>query len=247
MKNRFIASHIHKLIPLVITMPTYGFSQSLETGKFAIQAANTSNPVLWFLSDPGAQAVWAPFGSRVQGVRAFEDWVKKSANSDALPSFGNSLSLNCWEYVVYSMLRANRFSFSQAQALYAARARGDKLSSALGKQVGQATYSIRGSHVEMRWPKDLMLGDVILMDEGGHVVQLTGERDAAQRNKVISFSPRPIWGDGSREVPLDSVKPEVTTIESLIEEMIELYPDVPTDWQNISLKIIRFSDSSIGE
>ncbi len=139
------------------------------------------------------------------------------------------------------MLRANRFSLSQTRALYAARARGEKLSSALGKQVGQATYSIRGSHVEMRWPQDLMLGDVILMDEGGHVVQFTGELDAAQRNRVVSFSPRPIWGDGSPEVPLDSVKPEVTTIESLIEEMIDLYPDVPTDWQDIDLKIVRLS------
>jgi ASC-1-like (ASCH) protein len=86
-----------------------------------------------------------------------------------------------------------------------------------------------------------MAGDVILMDEGGHVVQFTGGRDAAQRNIVVSFSPRPIWGDGSREFPLESVRPEVTSVESLIEEMIELYPDVPTDWQNISLKVVRLS------
>jgi hypothetical protein len=86
-----------------------------------------------------------------------------------------------------------------------------------------------------------MRGDVILMDEGGHVVQFTGERDAAQRNRVVSFSPRPIWGDGSREFPLESLRPEVTTVESLIEEMIELYPDVPTDWQNIRLKVVRLS------
>jgi hypothetical protein len=217
------------------------FASWMPMQGFGIQDANTSNPVLWFLYDPGAQAVWAPFGSRVQGVRAFEDWVKKSASAGALPAFRNTLSLNCWEYVVYSMLRANEFSLSQARALYAARARGEKLSSSLGKQVGQATYSIRESHVEIRWPKDLMAGDVILMDEGGHVVQFTGERDAAQRNNVVSFSPRPIWGDGSREVPLDSVKPEVTTVESLIEEMIDLYPDVPTDWHDINLRIVRLS------
>lgn len=108
-----------------------------------------------------------------------------------------------------------------------------------GKQVGQATYSIQGSHVQIQWPKELRLGEVILMDEGGHVVQFIGEQDGAQRDLVVSFSPRPIWGDGSREVPLNSVKPQVTTVESLIEEMIELYPDVPTDWQGIDLTIVR--------
>jgi hypothetical protein len=224
-----------------LTMPQCGFSQSLGTGRFGAQAPNTSNPVLWFLSDPDAQAVWAPFGSRAEGVPAFEDWVNKSASTGALPAFRNTLSLNCWEYVVYSMLRANKFSLSQARALYAARARGEKLSSSLGRKVGQAAYSIHGPRIEIRWPKEIMAGDVILMDEGGHVVQFTGEQDAAQRNRVVSFSPRPIWGDGSREVPLDSVKPEVTTVESLIEEMIELYPDVPTDWQDINLKIVRLS------
>lgn len=197
--------------------------------------------MLWFLSDPDARAVWAPFGSRSDGALAFEDWVKSAPSPSALPVFRNSLSLNCWEYVVYSMLKAHRFSLAQARSLYAARARGEKLSSSLGMQVGQATYRIQGSRVEINWPKDLTLGDIVLMDESSHVVQFTGEKDAVQRNKVVSFSPRPIWGDGSREVPMESVRPEITTVESLIEEMIDLYPDVPTDWQDINLKIVRLS------
>ena len=146
-----------------------------------------------------ARAVWAPFGSRSDGALAFEDWVKSASSPSALPVFRNSLSLNWSEYVVYSMLKAHRFSLAQA------------------------------------------LSDIVLMDESSRVVQFTGEKDAAQRNKVVSLSPRPIWGDGSRAVPMESVRPEITTAESLIEEMIDLYPDVPTDWQDINLKIVRLS------
>lgn len=91
----------------------------------------------------------------------------------------------------------------------------------------------------LTWPKALEAGDIVFMDETSHVVQLLGKTNAQGEQLVVSFSPRPIWGDGSQERPVENTRPEITTIESLIEQLIELYPDVPTDWNNINLQVIR--------
>lgn len=195
--------------------------------------------LLCFQTTPKAGAVWSPFGISHPGARRLEEWVKKATDLKTIPDFTNTLSLNCWEYVLYSGLRLGRLELEAVRALYRKRADGEKLSENFGTTFGKASYKIKNSGVRLTWPREIESGDIVFMDETSHVVQLLGSRDETGRELVISFSPRPIWGDGSQERPVPSLHPEVTTVESLIEEMISLYPDVPTDWQNIELKIVR--------
>jgi len=202
---------------------------------------------LWFQSEKKSNAVWAPFGTRHSGAQQFELWVKKSKDSRTLPPFENNLSLNCWEYILYSALKLERISLADVKFLYSIRADGKPISEHLGATVGVASYTVRNSKVKIRWPKDIQSSDVVFMDETSHVVQLLGQKDPDGHELIVSFSPRPIWGDGSQERPVPNQKPEVTTVESLIEEMIDLYPDVPTDWNNIGLKIVRLNQTLADE
>ncbi len=205
----------------------------------AVTCEGLQNPLLWFQTEPNAQAVWAPFGTSWAGAKQFELWVKKSKESAKLPPLTNTLSLNCWEYVLYSALKLQRLSLAEVKYLYSIRTDGKLLSEHLGSTLGIARYAVRNSKIKITWPKELRLGDVVFMDETSHVVQLLGQRDSDGRELVVSFSPRPIWGDGSQEQPVPSQKPEVTTVEALIEEMMILYPDVPSDWDNVELKVVR--------
>lgn len=198
-----------------------------------------THPLLWFTSEPQARAVWAPFGTKHAGAEPFASWVNKAKDARARPAFKSTLSLNCWEYVLYTALRLEHLTLEEVKDLYAKRTAGDKLSEFIGTPVGTAHYKVRGAKVKLTWPDGLSSGDIVFMDETSHVVQLLGEANAQGEQLVISFSPRPIWGDGSHERPVENTRPELTTVESLIEQMIELYPDVPTDWNNINLKIIR--------
>jgi hypothetical protein len=223
---------------LLSVLLAIGFSGAVVTSD----AAGNDKTPLWFLDDSSAAALWAPFGARDPDALALEDWVNRDESHGDLPLFRNTLSLNCWEYILYTQLRNGWLSIGDAKSVYAARATGRQLSAVLGQVVGSASYLIKDSKVVIQWPRDVLVGDVVFMDGSGHVVQLTGRRDGQQQREVVSFSPRPIWGDGSSERPLVGVRPELTTIESLIEEMIGLYPDVPTDWQNIDLEIVRISE-----
>ncbi|NBO39329.1 hypothetical protein EBU99_12185 [bacterium] len=214
-----------------------------RTSKFATKSEKdteqNTNSLLWFVDKPQAQAVWSPFGVSHPGAQSFEAWVKKANNARSIPEFTNMLSLNCWEYVLYTAVRLGNLEVATVKALYEKKRDGQKLSEILGTTIGKANYKIKNNSVKLNWPLGIKPGDVVFMDETGHVVQLSGLQNDHSENLVISFSPRPIWGDGSREAPEPSLRPELTTIESLLEEMIELYPDVPTDWENIELKIIR--------
>jgi hypothetical protein len=139
----------------------------------------------------------------------------------------------------YAALRLGRLDLEAVKALYGKRADGEKLSNILGTNIGKANYKIQHAIVSLSWPNQIEAGDVVFMDETSHVVQLIGERDNSGKQRVVSFSPRPLWGDGSQERPVPGLRPQITTVESLVEEMIDLYPDVPSDWQNIELKIVR--------
>lgn len=215
--------------------PPAAAQDSCTSAPCSLQRAD----LLWFQKTPQAEAVWSPFGVSHSGAKPFADWIKKAKHTQTIPDFTNSLSLNCWEYVLYTGLRLGRLDLDSVKALYRRRAEGEKLSEIFGKAIGKATYTIKNSNVRLSWPSGIEPGDVVFMDEASHVVQLLGARDTTGKELVISFSPRPIWGDGSQERPVPSMRPEVTTLESLIEEMIELYPDVPTDWNNIELKLVR--------
>ncbi|MEN9825964.1 MAG: hypothetical protein RI953_1709 [Pseudomonadota bacterium] len=204
-----------------------------------ICAEQTAN-LKWFEKDVTAQAVWAPFGVTHPGAKSFQQWIRKAKDGQKLPEFRNSLSLNCWEYVLYVGAKFGRLSNSQVRLLMEARQQGKNLSQLLGGHIGKVNYSVKNGKVKAVWPKSASPGDVVFMDETSHVVQVTGETDASGRMEVISFSPRPIWGDGGAMWPQRGVRPQSTTLESLIEEMIELYPDVPTDWDNIDIKVVRF-------
>lgn len=209
----------------------------------AQQRINKSESALrWFQADPKAAAVWASFGTTLPQSKTFASWVKKAKQGQDLPQFRNTLSLNCWEYVLYTALKTSKITLEETKSIYAAKAHGQKLSDVQGKTIGNATYAIKGSQITITWPSGIKPGDVVFMDETSHVVQLIGEQGEHGHRRVASFSPRPIWGDGSHERPVEGTRPELTTIESLIEEMIDLYPDVPTDWQKIELKIVRFHE-----
>lgn len=198
--------------------------------------------LLWFMASPKAEAVWAPFGEEHDGAVRFQAWVKKSQPQTSLIPFDNRLVLNCWEYVLYTALKMKTLTIPQVQSIYDRTAGGESLSAAFGATVGTVPYQIENERVTLNWSFEPRAGDIILMDEASHVVQATGGRDPLGRVEVISFSPRPIWGDGSRYWPEPNTQPEVTTLESLIEELIVLYPDVPTDWNQIELKVVRPDD-----
>lgn len=201
--------------------------------------ATQSTDLLWFESNPENAAVWAPFGVTDNSAKSFRSWILKSGEQQGLPDFRNTLSLNCWEYILYVSLKFKTLSRAQVQNMVKARINGDTLSNLMGSEIGKIRYTMMNGKVTVIWPESADAGDVIFMDETSHVVQATGNRDAAGRMQVVSFSPRPVWGDGSAERPQKNVKPEVTTLESLIEELADLYPDVPTDWNNIDLKLVR--------
>ncbi|NBW82309.1 hypothetical protein EBR21_11200 [bacterium] len=193
----------------------------------------------WFEKDIIAQAVWAPFGVTHPGAKSFHQWIRKAEDGQKLPEFRNNLSLNCWEYVLYVAAKFGQLSISKVRALMDSRQRGETLSQLLGGRVGKVNYSIKNGKVKTLWPKSTSPGDVVFMDETSHVVQVTGETDISGRMQVISFSPRPIWGDGGAISPQSGIKPQTTTLESLIEELVELYPDVPTDWNKIDITVVR--------
>jgi hypothetical protein len=206
------------------------------------------------LGQDHGQATWAPFSVRVPNTLAFEEWLDRAHPKDPLPPFRNTLSLNCWEFVLYSKLKDGSATLDAAQNVLSARRNGQSLVTALGQHVGTASYTItttRGSEkgnfarplVTIEWPPGVQSGDIVLMDGPSHVAQLTAHRDNHGRPIVVSFSPRPIWGDGSWEVPVPNTQPESTTVNSLIEELIDLYPDVPTDWQNIRIDVVRWHPS----
>lgn len=197
------------------------------------------NRLRWFKDQHSHSAVWSPFGIENPGSKQLADWVRTATSQVRIPKFDNRLSLNCWEYVLYTGLRIGTMDLTQVQRLYETRLRGESLSKALGATIGIGRYSVIGGQVKIEWPKNVQAHDVVFMDETSHVVQFLGEKSATDQELVVSFSPRPIWGDGSQERPVESVSPEVTTVESLIEQLVDLYPDVPTDWENINLQIIR--------
>lgn len=193
----------------------------------------------WFESDARNKAVWAAFGTTHSGARSFQNWLESDHQKTSLPAFRNTLSLNCWEFVLYSALKRKTISHNRARELLQVRLNGEKLSEHMGEWIGRIRYTIDSSRVTLQWPQGVAAGDIVFMDETSHVVQFNGITETSGRKQVISFSPRPIWGDGAVMWPQTNVQPEVTTLESLIEEMIELYPDVPTDWNAIDLKVVR--------
>jgi hypothetical protein len=216
-----------KVYLLLASIVTLGFTERLNSG------------LLWFNRTNQNFAVWAPFGEDHPDAVRFQDWVTRAKPGEPLVAFNNHLVLNCWEYVLYTSLKLKSASLEAVQAHYAAIAQGKPLRELLGSDVGVVSYKIKNGQVKLSWPIAPQAGDVIFMDGESHVVQVTGQRNAQGRVEVVSFSPRPIWGDGSRYWAEPDTRPEVTSIESLIEEMIDLYPDVPTDWNKIELKIIR--------
>lgn len=196
-----------------------------------------SSPMLWFQTEPKAFAVWAPFGLKFEKSLSFRDWVMTARPGEKIPNFDNKLSLNCWEFIIYSSLRIGNLSLNDAKLVFQNKARGKNLYEIMGTLKGQGTYSITNSKVKLVWPPDIHSGDIVFMDNTGHVVQLLGMKNANRQELVVSFSPRPIWGEASQEFPAPDTYPEITTVESLIEQMIDLYPDVPSDWNKIQLRV----------
>ncbi len=227
------------VVLLTIPLPSLAHLHSEHKASLRKTTEQPASPLLWFVNEPQAQAVWAPFGVSHSGAQRLEAWVKKAKYASSVPPFRNSLSLNCWEYVLYTALRLDRLTLENAKTLYAQKAGNQKLSELLGTFIGKAEYKVNNVKVSLTWPNGIGPGDVVFMDETSHVVQLLGVQNDLGNELVISFSPRPIWGDGSQERPVPGLRPEITTVESLIEEMVDLYPDVPTDWENIKLKVVR--------
>lgn len=195
--------------------------------------------LLWFQAD-GAQANWASSGLQFRNARPFASWLADPTDT-VLPAFDARLSLNCWEFVYYSALRRGRIRKAELAPLAArADANGDAFRATIlphGRQ--EIRYAVEGVGARPRvtfapGPRP-RAGDVVLFDGWSHVTQATG-RLVDGRMEIVSFAPRPIWGDGQMTWGVADVAPEVTTVESLIENLVDLYPDVPTDWDGIRIE-----------
>jgi hypothetical protein len=159
---------------------------------FALPAKGNSSQLLWFLNDSRAEAVWASAGAEHRGAKSFRHWLESARASAVLPAFRNTLSLNCWEYVLYTALRSNRMTLEEAKVVHAGRMRGQALGDLLGREIGNAQYNSQEASIKVVWPAAAADGDIVLMDQSSHVVQLTHQVDSIGRRVVVSFSPRPM-------------------------------------------------------
>ncbi|MEI8027848.1 MAG: hypothetical protein WCI18_15975 [Pseudomonadota bacterium] len=195
---------------------------------------NPSSYPLWFKKEINPTATWGQEEFQSKKIY-FRNYLK--GPKSPLPLFTNQLILNCLDYVVYSALKFNFMTQEEAWKIYERRSRGESLESVLfpfgSKKI---TYIIENKKVKFQNLEDIESLDIVLMDGPSHVVQAVPSSENTNLNlEFVSFSPRPIWGDGSSESNLENITPELTTLESLIEEMIELYPDVPSDWIDINI------------
>ena len=189
---------------------------------------------LWFKELDHPTATWGQEEPQSNKLY-FRNFLKEPKQS--LPLFTNQLILNCLDYVIYSALKFNLLTFKDARQVYERKSRGELLENILfpggSKQI---FYKVEGKTVKFKNLESIVNLDVILMDGPSHVIQaIRSPQDSKENLRFVSFSPRPIWGDGSSETNLENIAPEITSLESLIEEMIELYPDVPNDWNNIHI------------
>jgi hypothetical protein len=213
---------------LIACLPS---SQASETNSSL--KPPTSYP-LWFKELDHPTATWGQEEPQSNKLY-FRNFLKKPKQS--LPLFTNELILNCLDYVIYSALKFKLLTFNDAWQVYERKSRGEHLEKILFPSGSkQIFYKVEGKTVIFKNLESIVNLDIILMDGPSHVIQaIRSPEGSNDRLRFVSFSPRPIWGDGSSETNLENITPEVTTLESLIEEMIELYPDVPSDWNDIHI------------
>jgi len=218
------------LLTLVLLTGIDSCKQFGGTSRLAFDEPSPKTYPLWFQQEKNV-ATWGQDDFDSQKVY-FRNYLKKPDRN--LPVFSNRLILNCLDYLIYSALRFRLLTLEEALDVYKRKSQGVALDQILFPSGSKKiTYQIINKKVHFDNPGKVDPLDLILMDGPSHVVQAIepGKKDF----KVVSFSPRPIWGDGSTGTNLENMSPEVTTLESLIEEMIELYPDVESDWNRIEI------------
>ncbi len=100
-------------------------------------------------------------------------------------------------------------------------------------EVNRVSMDIKNGIVSTSAGKLPNWGDILFLDGASHVVYATGRFNGGI--EVVSFSPLPIWGDGQNIYGSKNVRPEITTVEHIIQNLHDLYPDVPSDWNRIKL------------
>lgn len=216
---------------LILIAACVPFPEASQTSFFW---NSKENYPLWFQELSNPTATWGREDPDSEKVY-FRDHLKDPRSR--LPRFSNRLILNCLDYVVYSALRFNFLSFEEAHQIYVRRSQGEPLEKILFPSgAKKITYRVLNNKVVFDNLGAIASLDVVLMDGPSHVIQaIYPPKDFKKDLKFVSFSPRPIWGDGSSETNKENIAPEITTLENLIEEMIDLYPDVPSDWENIEI------------
>jgi len=218
------------LLTLVLLTGIDSCTQFGGANRLAFNEPTPETYPLWFQQERNV-ATWGQDDFNSHKVY-FRNYLKKPDRN--LPAFSNSLILNCLDYVIYSALRFKLLTLEEGLDVYWRKSQGEALDQILFPSGSKKiTYQIINKKVLFDNQGKVDPLDLILMDGPSHVVQAIelGKKDF----RVVSFSPRPIWGDGSSVANLENISPELTTLESLIEEMIELYPDVASDWNQIEI------------
>lgn len=192
--------------------------------------------MLWF---QGQVATWGASGSHLPGKESFADWVKQSPPNGAetpLPPFNSTLLMNCAEFVFYTALRSDKIDRSWLQNWSQKVKVTEPYEQFMLPHGAQSMdYRVQDGKVQMQAGPRPKEGDVLIFDGASHVMLATG-REVDGKTEVISFSPLPLWGEGSFTMGKADVAPEVTTVEDLIQNLVDLYPDSPVDWAKIQIR-----------
>jgi hypothetical protein len=225
--------------PIILAIAVSNCGQLPEQEENSVsQSSENRYDILWFIHENDARASWGTYGGDGGDLRKFQEYVQRRPPASKPPAFTSKLVLNCWEFVLYGAWRGGRIHAEDIQKVYAGRSQNTPLRHLITQSTSAITYTISPQgKVKLVPAAPVLPGDLIFMDESSHVIQATGNTTPDGKLEVISYSPRPIWGDGGYEGIYQGLAPEITSLESLIEELIDLYPDVPSDWQNISLLV----------
>ena len=221
-------------LPLVLLILAAACVPTQEASQTSFLWKSKENYPLWFKDIKNPTATWGQEDPESRKIY-FRIHLKKPRSK--LPDFSNRLILNCLDYVVYTALKFKLLTREEAVQIYVRKSQGERLDKILFPSgIKKITYKIVDKKVIFDNLEIIESLDVILLDGPSHVVQAINlPKNLRKDFKFVSFSPRPIWGDGSSDTNQENISPELTTLESLIEEMIHLYPDVPSDWENIEI------------
>ncbi|PIQ24134.1 hypothetical protein COW36_10805 [bacterium (Candidatus Blackallbacteria) CG17_big_fil_post_rev_8_21_14_2_50_48_46] len=213
--------------------------KGLKKGALPEQTLALNSPQVLSLKEvlPWTQhtATWGASGSLSPGKQSFAEWIR-TGDAMQIPALDDQLILNCYEFILYAALQAGKIDsdwLKQFEKQHVVTEPFEKEMLPHGAQSMQ--YQVLEGQVQMQSGPRPQEGDIVLFDGASHVMLATG-RTPGGKTEVLSFSPLPIWGEGSFTMGKDHVAPELTTLEDLIQNLVDLYPDSPVDWAKIEIR-----------